>query len=204
GVGGYENGGRLQNDDGAGGPGARGREAIERGRGGEADGGKRTEQQHVVQPEERDVPDRELPEDAGNDRAGDRAGQQRHDRDADESERRHEEREVERAAGERPRQDDLERASLPLTGDRGRREADGEHRRQDERDRVDQTERDGSRQAEDIPVAEPGELARQNAAFEDRPELRSEPGVDDRRKAAPGEQRDRDEGELDALQTPRM
>ena len=75
-------------------------------------------------------------------------------RRADEDGRGHEERAVGRAARDRPCQEHLERAALPLAGHRGGREADREDARERDRDGMDDAQGDRPGQAEDVAAAE--------------------------------------------------
>jgi hypothetical protein len=70
------------------------------------------------------------------------ARKQRPDDDRHETEIGDEQREVEHTARDRPRQRHFECAALPLAGDGGCRVADRKHGRQDDRDWMNQAERD--------------------------------------------------------------
>ncbi len=69
---------------------------------------------------------------------------------------------------------------------------------------MDEAERDRTRQAEDIPAAELGELLGHEAAVQERRELRAEARVDDREQEAPDGKRKGHEREPDALEPPRL
>ena len=165
----------------------------------------RPEQQEPVQPEERQPVDRELVEDAGDRRADDRPEHRREDADRDERQRRDEERHVDRAARERPGEEDLERAALALAGDGGRREnptAKTEFRiseigwiapRAIEPDK-----------REDVAAAELRQLLRDQPGLDDVLERLAERAVDDRQQRAPDRQRDEDDQHLQPLGAPRL
>jgi hypothetical protein len=134
----------------------------------------------------------------------DAASEQCRDGDGDESERGRQQTEIEHSPGNRPRQGDFERAPLPLAGDCRGRKTHCEHRRQNDRDRMDEAEGDRTREAEHISTAEAGELFRHYPALHQSLELRAEPRIDDGEHEAPDRQRNRDDRELGPLQTPGM
>jgi hypothetical protein len=69
---------------------------------------------------------------------------------------------------------------------------------------VDEAERDGPGQAEDVAAAELGELGRDGAALEQLLELRAERVEDDRQDRAPQQQARGDDQEPQAIRPPRV
>src|SRR6185295_12750782 len=97
---------------------------------------------------------------------------------------------------------DFERAALPLAGDRAGGKSDREHRREDDRNRMNEAESERAGKTEDVAAAEAGELFGKQAALQDRTELRPEPGVDDRQEHAPDRERARHHRKLHSLKPP--
>jgi hypothetical protein len=89
---------------------------------------------------------------------------------------------------------------LALAGHGSRREADREHRDQNDCDRMNEAERDRAGQAEHIAAAELRELLGQETAVHQRRELRPESRVDDGQQKAPHCERDAHEREADTLE----
>src|SRR5438093_5187430 len=179
-------------------------EAVERDRRRKADCRDRPPHQQAVEPQQREPLGGQLAEQARCGRPDDRPRDRRRQDDPDEQDDADEQRGVERPAGERPGEDDLERPALPLAGDRRRRQADREDRHQDDRDRVDVAEGDRAAEAEDVAAAEARELLGDDARIDQRLHLRAERLVDHRQEGAPAEYRDGHDQELRPLRSPQV
>ena len=142
-------------------------------------------EQHAVEPQRDEVRDVDLAGDAEGHRAREAAEDLGRDDQPDEREARDELREVGDVARERPRQQDLQRAALPLSGNRGRREADREDADEGDGDRVQEAECDRAGEAEDVAATELRERLGQDAALGQLPELGAELRVDHRAAESP-------------------
>ena len=167
----------------------------------------RPEQERTVQPEERQLGNAEgrgLPGDRGPDQG---TGDEPRDGETDEQRSGGRQRDDESASRDRPREQDLERSPLPLAGDRQRREPHSHDQDEGDRDRVDEPQRDGTRQAEQVAATELRELLelrRDRATGEDVLDDRAVRVVDDRQEHPPHDERGRHDDDPPDVRVPHV